>query len=466
MFSLRKIDSGRTGIEKLCLTMTILTRHFYVLDEVIAALQFCCRERRVDQAIFWLLELIDSGETEAGLKAMIEVYLIRYGVSNLQWFYMAHHIATSDVIDRDAVITLCYNLAKMPPEAVDLSLLGLSFIALADNERPPQLLKPGISAAWVEHYITISVSNKYEVYLCRALYQGKVRGALWAVPHCRPGYALGFLQVWLNALGNPNTPTRLMEAARTLPSWSGLQYPGQTCMTLCFMIMATATAKWESSFAALEELPPRILHQLELYEEVTGTRERRVYSIPAGCLYLDTHRGCLPYTESTDTWFIEDVGNQFRTFQHLTDCDYWNTLWHAMQASNSDEGWEHFCQVAFPEDIPDEWSLEERAKSHGHGSNNPGEQFYWRRWLNKWRQPQEPMYFLEGVGYAVSEVITAFHIPDVNYGWDMAELFRHIDSALVAKGHIDVDLAPEAFVASAPDPLTDGLLTKMKRMKV
>ncbi len=462
--------------------MTILTRHFYVLDEVVAALQFCCRERRVDQAIFWLLELIDSGETELGLKAMIEVYLIRYGVSNLQWFYMAYHTFTSDTMDRDAVITLCYNLAKMPAEAVDLSLLGLSFIGLADTERPPQLLKPGVIASegavalaqctgcppWVESYITLSVANKYEAYLCRALYQGKVRGALWAVPHCRPGFPLGYLQVWLNAAGNPQTATRLMEAARTLPTWSGLQYPGQTCMVLCFMIMATANAteKWHSSFAALEELPPRILHQLELYEEVTGTKERRVYSIPAGCLYLDTHRGCLPYTQSTDTWFIEDVGNQFRTFQHLTDCDYWNTLWHAMQASNSDEGWEQFCQVAFPEDIPDEWSLEERAKSHGHGPNNPGEQFYWRRWLNKWRQPQEPMYFLEGGGYTISEIIAAFHVPEVNYGWDMATLFQHIDSALIAKGYIEVDLAPEAFVAQVADPMTNALLGKMQRLKV
>ncbi len=447
--------------------MTILTRHFYVLDEVIAALQFCCIERRIDQAIFWLLELIDSGETEAGLKAMIEVYLIRYGVSNLQWFYIAHHILTSDVMDRDSVITLCYNLAKMQPSEVDLSLLGLSFIALADTERPPQLLKPGVTAEWVESYITLSVANKYEAYMCRALYQGKVRGALWAVPYCRPGYALGYLQVWLNAIGNPHTPTRLMEAARTLPAWSGLNYPGQTCMTLCFMIMAIANAgadKWQTSFAPLQELPPKILHQLELYEEVCGTKQRRVYSIPAGCLYLDTHRGCLPYTESTDTWFIEDVGHQFRTFQHLTDCDFWNTLWHAMQASNSDEGWEHFCQVAFPEDIPDEWSLEERAKSHGHGPNNPGEQLYWRRWLNKWRSPSDPMYFLEGAGYTVSEIVTSFHIREVDYGWDMSQLLQHIDTALIAKGHIEVDLAPEAFVAMVPDAAIGQLLGKMTKL--
>ncbi len=447
--------------EKGAATMTILTRHFYVLDEVIAALQFCCKQRQIDQAIFWLLELIDSGETEAALTAMIEVYIIRYGVSRLQWFYHAYQVMVSDVMDRDAVVALCYNLAKMPISDVDVSLLGLSFIALADNERPPQLLKPGVSAPWVENYITISCANDYEAYLCRALYQGKVRGALWSVPHCRSGYALGYLQIWLNTMGNPPMATQLMEAARTLPNWSGLRYPGQTCMALCFMIMASAD-KWHTSLAPLEELPPRVLHQLELYEEVTGTKQRRVYSIPAGCLYLDTHRGCLPYTQSTDTWFIEEVGKQHLTYQHFADCTFWNNLWHTFRAGESDEGWEQLCQVAFPEDIPDEWSLEERHKSHGPGPNNPGERYYWRRWLSKWREPSDPMYYLPGAGYTVSEIIGDFIVSDVEYGWSMAELLQHIDTAVIAKGHIHVDLAPEAFVAATPDPLMGQLLGGMK----
>lgn len=445
--------------------MTILTRHFYVLDEVIAALQYCCMERQVDQAIFWLLELIDSGETEVGLTAMLEVYIIRYGVSRLQWFYHAYQMMTADAYERDAIVTLCYNLAKMPADQVDISLLGLSFIALTDTERPPQLLKPGVTAPWVENYIKISVANDYEAYLCRALYQGKVRGALWAVPHCRPGYAIGYLQVWLNAMGNPLMATQMMEAARTLPNWSGLSYPGQTCMAFCFMIMASAD-KWHLSLAPLDELPSRILHQLELYEEVVGTKQRRVYSIPSGCLYLDTHRGCLPYTQTTDTWFIEEVGKQHQTYQHMADCEFWNTLWNAFKAGDSDEGWEHFCQVAFPEDIPDEWSLEERSKSHGHGSNNPNEKFYWRRWLNKWRRPEDPMYYLPGAGYSVSEVIMEFVVNEVTYGWNMTELFQHLDSALIAKGHITVDLAPEAFVVAAPDPLMGQLLGKMGKLVV
>jgi hypothetical protein len=232
------------------------------------------------------------------------------------------------------------------------------------------------------------------------------------------------------------------------------------------MIMSSAD-KWHISLKSLEELPPRILHQLELYEEMVGSKQRRIYSIPAGCLYLDTHRGCLPYTQTTDTWFIEDIGHQHKTYQHLTDCAFWNTLWHTFRAGESDEDWETFCRVAFPEDIPDEWSLEERAKSHGPGPNNPGEELFWRRWLRKWFTTSDQMYYLQGVGSIICEIIVQFVINEVNYGWNMAELFQHLDTALIAKGHSTrMPLAPEAFVASAPDPLMNQLLGKMDRLVV
>jgi len=42
------------------------------------------------------------------------------------------------------------------------------------------------------------------------------------------------------------------------------------------------------------------------------------------------------------------------------DSPYWNHL-----RAKYPEGSEEFYQAAFPHDIPDEWSVEERAKSHG-----------------------------------------------------------------------------------------------------
>ena len=48
-----------------------LTRNLYELDEVISALQLCLREDN-EQALFWLWELVVSGEEAAALSAVIE----------------------------------------------------------------------------------------------------------------------------------------------------------------------------------------------------------------------------------------------------------------------------------------------------------------------------------------------------------------------------------------------------------
>jgi len=41
-----------------------LTRHFYEIDEVVAALQWCLQKRALQQALFWLWELVVSCEEE------------------------------------------------------------------------------------------------------------------------------------------------------------------------------------------------------------------------------------------------------------------------------------------------------------------------------------------------------------------------------------------------------------------
>jgi hypothetical protein len=46
-----------------------LTRHLYEIDEVISALQLCLHEDN-DQALFWLWELVVSGEEAAALAAI------------------------------------------------------------------------------------------------------------------------------------------------------------------------------------------------------------------------------------------------------------------------------------------------------------------------------------------------------------------------------------------------------------
>ena len=74
------------------------------------------------------------------------------------------------------------------------------------------------------------------------------------------------------------------------------------------------------------------------------------------------------------------------------------------------------------------------------------------------------MYYLDSVSSTISGVIADFIVNEVTYGWNMAEMFQHLDTALIAKGHITAPLAPEAFVVAPADPLMNQILGKMNKL--
>ena len=49
-----------------------------------------------------------------------------------------------------------------------------------------------------------------------------------------------------------------------------------------------------------------------------------------------------------------------------------------------DKDYESFMDWYFPDDIPDEWSLEDQKKSHGNGVNQSNDKPILRRYFNRW----------------------------------------------------------------------------------
>ena len=68
-----------------------------------------------------------------------------------------------------------------------------------------------------------------------------------------------------------------------------------------------------------------------------------------------------------------------------TATNYWTTVWSSVGLGNDrldfkdDEACEAFYSTYFPDDIPDEWSAEERAKSHGQPANEAAPKNSWRQ---------------------------------------------------------------------------------------
>jgi hypothetical protein len=107
------------------------------------------------------------------------------------------------------------------------------------------------------------------------------------------------------------------------------------------------------------------------WSSMVGRRQARVHAIPAEALHGSTTRGAIPFKYSN----ITDVRDPVTL---LSDgCTFWRL---ALQEAGvtvdedtgsiafpDDDAVEAFYQRYFPDDIPDEWSAEDQAKSHGRG---------------------------------------------------------------------------------------------------
>jgi len=100
------------------------------------------------------------------------------------------------------------------------------------------------------------------------------------------------------------------------------------------------------------------------------THSRRIYEIPFGCLYGMTLRG-----SGQDT--TDEINGDV-----LNTSVYWTRLKKNRVFNDDDK--EEFYDTHFPTDIPDEWSLKEKQKSHGKGIifNAYPLSKWWNNWIS------------------------------------------------------------------------------------
>lgn len=367
-----------------------LSRHFYDLIEVQNALSYCLIEQRPIEACFWLLELIDSDESSIGLATMVEVYLVRYGCNQLSWLLEARQSTYEGFLNPDKLIELCYGLATISVDTVDVSLLASAIVYVRDAglSIPPVKLKG------------ITEKLNLETFIMHALASDNIRTAFWAAHYC-DDELITKICTYYRAKMNPQIGA-CFDALRSLNTWSGLDYPASTSLLMCFILIglahkpATIIAK---SFEALRRPGNQIHEKIAEWDELVGRRARRLFTIPQDCLYLSTQRGIMPRIKNTLSQINCIGSNPENTYSLIHECNYWRELFESHRnivalsctsstgeshGCNTDESWEAFCEWAFPDDIPDEWSAEEKAKSHGPGIVNPGEPLYWRRYLRRY----------------------------------------------------------------------------------
>jgi len=99
-----------------------------------------------------------------------------------------------------------------------------------------------------------------------------------------------------------------------------------------------------------------------------GRKSARLYAIPSLALY-GTARG----TTLCSHYHIKGL---YDVEKGIRGCPFWDETFKGYQKNGkwvSDDAMEAYYEEYFPDDIPDEWTKEEKLKSHGQGLLHPGE---------------------------------------------------------------------------------------------
>jgi hypothetical protein len=371
---------------------TSLSRHLFRLDEVAAALRYAIIERRIEEGMYWTLELIESEEINLLLETLLEVWVFTIGTARLAVFPVLSKIAqtmkspdagacagSGTLLMSEFLLDFVYKILRLPKSCRDGSLLSIATLARED------LQHGGIDVKMEEMMVDMAGVQEN----CKsAIRRGDARVAarwIWRMPAVarvairgcvnaerRPLQAAcrGAGQTFADALG------RRFSAPIWGPLWDILEV-----LVLCM----PADAYAESTKPLLGSASADLQMEIRRWQSLVGRRRRRCFAVPTAALKWITVRGRSTYTPT-------NFGELREPWLTMGGCAYWRrkasefgceVVGNAISTAD-DDAWEGFCAFAFPDDIPDEWSAADQAWSHGEGYMAPGFQPSRPNWFRSW----------------------------------------------------------------------------------
>jgi hypothetical protein len=331
-----------------------LTRHLYAEDEVVAALQFCVLRGRCVEAAFWCEELLYSEMIEPLLEGLRRIWLYGFGIGALNWYRAFESVVGQAELNVDELVGLVVGLCR----SGSAGHRDITYLILAGSSAPAE------QAAFC---IGPKGFTGADAYFIACILQGRT------------------ISAW-RALGSLTGPA-LRAAAERKHRAAGLDvcdllvtYPALTVAALCLPQGELAKRLAEPVLGTLQEVERARAEWAPLLDR----RTRRRYPIPSECLYWATHRG----STSTYTTSEKVLCGSLERPGKLWGSIYWDSVvdavggWEAIR--NDPEVRMAFYDEHFPDDIPDEWSMAEREKSHGRGASQPGAQPNAEKFLHSW----------------------------------------------------------------------------------
>lgn len=317
----------------------VLTRHLYALDEVHAALVYSSQRSDCSETVFWCRELIDSGYAVEAISTLFSAWMWHRGPFDLQWLVRAAATLASDSVTEEEILVSAYHLSQRSMRDHSLWTILTSTVPDRVTPRTPMCCHAGMSSE--------------ERFFFRALYQGKATSAWWIARHMEPSYVWELLYQYVELSDYAECYRICFHVLQHYESLLGYRVEDSNILCLAVLSACLSPAQQEKSFRVLSEpalsiiMPPN-----------DGTiRSARRYSIPTACLYGDTARGRMTWSQST--------------YRSLRELDLSGPFWDEHTWTTEEEH-EAFYDRFFPDDPPDEWTLAEQQRSHGDGMLPPG----------------------------------------------------------------------------------------------
>jgi hypothetical protein len=337
-----------------------LTRHFYALDEVHAALQYASGRNDRLETLFWCQELLLSQCATETISTLFEAWLWHKGPFQLQWLLGAWTTLASEELSEDDILLAAYQLSAISYRHRDHSLWNI--MVLTAQGVAPERLTPKTPAR-------LPSSNERECYFVRALYQGKAYSAWWMSRHMATDRVWELLTWYATHCTKHATSYHTcLKALQNYEQLLGYRTEEYDTIIRCLAVLSLSLSPSQQTHS-LSSLPLVIdassQDRFAEWQHHVGRKSYRVYSLPKNCLYGTAGRGRISWQSTTVSQLNET---------HLIGCPFWDEALSEYALIdettihwNSDDTMEQFYHRYFPDDVPDEWTKAEKERSHGDG---------------------------------------------------------------------------------------------------
>ena len=318
-----------------------LTKHLYRLDEVLSSLRWAIITHNIHDTAFWTVELCESNFEQECADMLETIWITHIGFGSWFSLRLIQHIYEEGAISQEDLVKITCSLSKRKLTDSTIFHLLLRGATTPSNWRP---IFPH-----TKEYKTIEEAVE------DCLNRKKITEA-WLL-----GRSMSIEAQWkmLSALSEKKGRNKAFDILREF------RCSVYENLAAVYVLIAIDEITWISSQEPIDNtIPIEIEEAMDDWAIESSMRKRRILQPkPEALLYL-TRRSEQSVYETADseiTGNIEDI---------LLKSEYWSSILGSYMLNEkwiSDDHKECFYDTFFPDDIPDEWSLSDREKSHGRG---------------------------------------------------------------------------------------------------